>query len=118
MSRTRIFAGPVELSEFPTSGHAPVFIGTTLRIVFQVTKDESDIPNGVFPQIRILTERVDTHQEWQQHPVRLNGYLIATIDRAPATPYEFVFAFQPRVLRVDTKPHDPWEMPLHLVTIS
>lgn len=119
----RFFSGPVELSEFPTSGSKAPFIGTRLRLVFQVTKDLSAPDNGVFPEIRVTASRVTTYQEWQQHTVRLNGQLIGTIDRPPdaqaATPgsHVFSFPFDPRLLRVDPKtpPHEPWKLPLSFV---
>jgi hypothetical protein len=111
----RIFTGPVEISEIPTSGHKPLFVGTTLRFEFQVTKVTADPNAGKFPTVKIGTLRVQTFQEWQQHEVRINGYLVGTIDKSSAGPQEFVFPFQPRVLKVDTDGHQPFELPLELV---
>lgn len=76
---TRIFTGPVELSEISTPSHDPLFVGTTIRFDFQVTDITADPSSGTFPTIKIGTLRVQTLQEWQQHEVRLNNYLIGTI---------------------------------------
>ncbi|MGH9906011.1 MAG: hypothetical protein ACRD8U_10585 [Pyrinomonadaceae bacterium] len=112
---TRIFRGPVELSETPTPNHEPLFIGATLRFEFQVTEVTADPNQGNFPTVKIGTLRVQTFQEWQQHEVRMNGYLIGTIDKSSAGPQEFRFAFQLRVLKVDESNHQPHELPLDLV---
>ena len=111
----RIFTGPVELSEVPTASHKPQFIGTTLRLEFQVTKIAADPNQGTFPKFIVGTKRVQTYQEWQQHAVWLNGHLIGTIDKYCSDSDRFEFAFQPRVLKEDLKPHVPHEMPLALV---
>lgn len=111
----RIFSGPVEISEIPTPSHQPLFIGTTLCFEFQVTEVTADPNAGDFPTIKIGTLRVQTFQEWQQHEVRMNNYLIGTIDKPSAGPQVFEFPFQPRVLKVDEDHHQPHELPLELV---
>lgn len=111
----RIFTGPVELSEIPTPNHDPLFVGTTLRFDFQVTDITADPNSGTFPTIKIRTLRVQTFQEWQQHEVHLNKYLIGTIDKPSAGPQDFVFPFQPRVLKEDDQNRPPFQLPLELV---
>lgn len=111
----RIFTGPVEISEIPTPNHDPLFVGNMLRFDFQCTKITADPNSGNFPIVKIGTGRVQTFQEWQQHEVQLNSFLIGTIDRVGAGPHEFEFPFQPRVLRLDRDQRRPFELPLELI---
>ncbi|PQO40750.1 hypothetical protein C5Y96_01235 [Blastopirellula marina] len=112
----RVFTGPVELSEIPTPSHTPLFIGTQIRLTFQCREITADVNSGSFPAIKIGTQRVQTFQEWQQHEVLLNGFLVGTIDKASSGPQEFVFPFQPRVLKVDATAQ-PHELPLDAVNV-
>ncbi len=92
--------------------HKPgAFVGTTLQFRFQCVKCTAKPDKNLFPAVRIVTRRVQTLAEWQQHEVRLNGVLVGTIDRKAQVgeEYEFVFSFQPQVLRV--APGNYWELP-------
>lgn len=105
----RLFTGPIELSESATSGHPSPYAGTQLRLVFRVSKDNSDPGQNVFPEIEIEVSRAGAWHLWQQHEVWLNGHLIGTINLQDGAPAVLIFPFQPKIMKVDDTPNN-WEV--------
>ncbi len=126
---SRLFIGPVELSENPNHRKFPdregevIWVGTTLRFLFQVKecheihkvyKSTSNPDNYIYPSVVIGTRYVKTWNSWQQHEVKINGFLIGTIgnnpsiEKHPINPEEpeppdvkqFIFTLQPKILKV------------------
>ncbi len=125
---TKLFVGPVELSENPnhrkdTNENEIKWVGTTLRFLFQVKECHAvhQVYKGnpcrdeyIYPQVIIKTRYVKTWEDWQQHEVRLNGCLIGTISNHsstqnhplhPTQPEDpenrtFIFKVQPKIIKV------------------
>jgi len=106
----RLFTGPVELSESETQGHSPQFIGTTLRLRFQISKDKSDPSNNVFPEVSIEVSRVGSWHAWQQHEVWFNSHLIGTINLQNSATQVLSFPVQPKIINVDASAN-LWDVP-------
>lgn len=132
---SRLFQGPVELSENPnhrkdSEGNEVRWVGTTLRFLFQVKecheihKVHKGTSNGdeyIYPLVVIRTRYVKTWEDWQQHEVKINDFLIGTIynhsssEKHPINPVEpelpeekdFIFKLQPKILKVSdaVEPH-------------
>ena len=125
---SKFFIGPVELSENPNhrkdcDGKEIKWVGTSLKFLFQVKeyheihklhKGTSNQDDYIYPLVIIRTKYVKTWEDWQQHEVRINGFLIGTISNysssenhpinpvnpeAPETK-EFIFKLQPKILKV------------------
>jgi len=99
----KLFTGPVELSEAATGEEDALFVGTTLRFIFRVSKDLSNPMENIFPEVKIEVARVGTWHQWQQHEVYLNSYLIGTVNLKEDSPTVLTFPFQPKLLKIDTK---------------
>ena len=125
---SRVFIGPVELSENPNNRQGAHendvrWVGTTLRFLFQVKecheihkvyKGSKKPDDYTYPQVVIGTRYVKTWEDWQQHEVKINGLLIGTICNHPSVKEhpinpvkpeppeakEFVFKLQPKILKV------------------
>ena len=132
---SKLFVGPVELSENPNhrkdnDGNEIRWVGSTLRFLFQVKecheihkvyKGNKNPDNYTYPQVVIETRYVKTWEDWQQHEVKINGFLIGTISNYPSIdnhpinavnsePPEarrFVFKLQPKILKISDaqEPH-------------
>ncbi|MDJ0775911.1 MAG: hypothetical protein QNJ49_21225 [Mastigocoleus sp. MO_167.B18] len=131
----KLFVGPVELSENPnhrrdSNGKEVLWVGTTLKFLFQVkeyheihkvNKGTNNSDDYIYPLVIIGTRYVKTWEDWQQHEVKINDFLIGTIcnysssekhptnslEPEPPEAKQFIFKLQPKILRVSDamEPH-------------